>query len=742
MLLTNILLKGISMRLSVRFWILLMVPLYIIENLPAAEQKTKENELQREKFLNLSESLSNLRLGMDAWVQKKKWEGPPFLVLELDPSKYYAKEYLRFYQGISYFLHGMTAKIPVFEQVRYLNAAKKNLEHINLTVKELGSDYLFWYDEVCSNLLKLTYENKSFFQTLRNAVNLRKKLSEEQLLMVGDSLRATQQLTKLRSLLAAEERIFLNNMEHPILIRNKNIWKKLFAEIQKIDIQSVKAGKKNQANRSTTRNRNLSLNKQLEALLIQIKIAFYGDHNSIFQSLLQGFGKILKKGERKHQTLTKDEKVFLQDFKKSKKYFPPLLLKKYVYKMWKWGFWDEAYKGTEIFVKLYEGHPDVPMIAYDQARILEDSRDYKKAFKVLQSRKNIILGTSHEENMWFRLAWLAYLQKDQQAELLFSQYAERYPDGVYWSTSKYYHFKIRSEKKGSLQDKSILRQEIEAFVQDKPLNFYSLQLIEEWGLASSLLTSGLGSEVQQAQRKDYFFPMNHADMEKFDLYKELQSLGLREAAFFWLNKLSQGMAKYPTWMRYSLQEARKYDNATFATIKSLQSIVNFPSIRGFVQWQDLYPRFEEKNIKKILADYKSPLSYNFIVSLIRQESAFDAKAVSSANARGLMQLIPSTARNIANEIKVKDYDLFRPRENLNLGIYLLTTLYKKYSGRVDYMLSAYNAGEAVTNRWISARGHLDEAEFIESIPYNETRKYIKLIKRNMKFYRLIYARKS
>jgi soluble lytic murein transglycosylase len=126
-----------------------------------------------------------------------------------------------------------------------------------------------------------------------------------------------------------------------------------------------------------------------------------------------------------------------------------------------------------------------------------------------------------------------------------------------------------------------------------------------------------------------------------------------------------------------------------------------------------------------------------ILSLIRQESAFNPAARSPAGARGLMQIMPQTARRLSK--KVNRRDLYLPNTNIKLGVSYFKGLLKKYDGNLVYALMAYNAGEHRVATWIR-RDVLSSHSIlhtIESIPYKETQNYVKLILRNLFFYKYL-----
>jgi soluble lytic murein transglycosylase len=129
---------------------------------------------------------------------------------------------------------------------------------------------------------------------------------------------------------------------------------------------------------------------------------------------------------------------------------------------------------------------------------------------------------------------------------------------------------------------------------------------------------------------------------------------------------------------------------------------------------------------------------DLVLSLMRQESRFQTDALSPANARGLMQLIPSTAETTARMIGLHDYSLFSPGDNIALGVAYLGELSVRYQGDVLRMLGAYNAGPRAVARWERRFPDAEDDEFIETISYRETRKYVKRVIRNRLIYESMY----
>lgn len=140
-----------------------------------------------------------------------------------------------------------------------------------------------------------------------------------------------------------------------------------------------------------------------------------------------------------------------------------------------------------------------------------------------------------------------------------------------------------------------------------------------------------------------------------------------------------------------------------------------------------------------------------IRSLIRQESAFSMKAVSRSNAMGLMQMIPPTAQEVANELKIKPSipdDMYRPEINIPMGTYYYAKVLKEFSKNVPLGLAAYNAGPYRLQRWMNNRPDLtalkskpfeswEDEIWYDELPWNETSFYVKAILRNVLIYKLI-----
>jgi soluble lytic murein transglycosylase len=145
----------------------------------------------------------------------------------------------------------------------------------------------------------------------------------------------------------------------------------------------------------------------------------------------------------------------------------------------------------------------------------------------------------------------------------------------------------------------------------------------------------------------------------------------------------------------------------------------------------LYPKPYWKKIKSSVKDFDPVIA----LSLIRQESAFNKNARSRVGARGLMQIMPKTGRMLWRRLKTRQ--LSNANLNIKIGSKYLSNLMKRYDHNLVYTLSAYNAGEGRVKKWRKEYMLSDSIlHNIENIPFSETRKYVKLIFRNIFFYKL------
>ena len=184
-----------------------------------------------------------------------------------------------------------------------------------------------------------------------------------------------------------------------------------------------------------------------------------------------------------------------------------------------------------------------------------------------------------------------------------------------------------------------------------------------------------------------------------------------------------------------------YDRAIEVMKHSVPSYfaVDIPTLPR-VYWEALFPRPYWADLKRF--SVANGLDPYLVASLIRQESEFNPLAVSRANAVGLMQLLPKTGKAVAHEVELKRYNptqLFTPAVNLQLGTRYFRGMVNKFGGSFEHALAAYNAGSDRVEEWMGQGPYRDSPEFVESIPFTETREYVQAILRNAAVYKQLYG---
>ncbi len=153
----------------------------------------------------------------------------------------------------------------------------------------------------------------------------------------------------------------------------------------------------------------------------------------------------------------------------------------------------------------------------------------------------------------------------------------------------------------------------------------------------------------------------------------------------------------------------------------------------------IYPYAFPDYIKKYSTEYGvDPL---FVLAVMREESRFDPEAGSYVGALGLMQVMPATGKGIANSLGIKNFNsqmLLDPEISIKMGCFYLSEQLKNFNGNNYFASGAYNGGPGAMSKWISERGDKNIDEFIELIPYDETRNYVRKVMGSYFFYQMLY----
>jgi len=238
------------------------------------------------------------------------------------------------------------------------------------------------------------------------------------------------------------------------------------------------------------------------------------------------------------------------------------------------------------------------------------------------------------------------------------------------------------------------------------------------------------------------------------LIADLRNVGLRDAAAAQLSKLrwsgfdKLGAFAAITKLSGDLDDYRPSRNIRYTTFTSLR---NLPSnwdglIQSQIQhddeWKVYYPIAYERIVMP-MANHMQ-LSPYLVLSIMRSESLYNKEARSPVGATGLMQLMPYTALKIATLLHDEDFDIrevTEPEINIGYGLYYLDRLLSYYGDNPFLAAAAYNAGPLAVNQWLATCGDCSADEFVDSIPYFETRRYVREVIRSFDVYSRLYQQR-
>ena len=343
----------------------------------------------------------------------------------------------------------------------------------------------------------------------------------------------------------------------------------------------------------------------------------------------------------------------------------------------------------------------------------------------------------------WRDAWMNYrLRKYPEAARLMDEQIVRYGAGVEASSALYWRGRIfEDEERNFAQAANYYR----ALNQNYP-NFYYGELARQ-----RLAVLGPQPQTVAAAPLASVRVLNVPDLAAVVPENDPHLIKAKLLANAALNEyIGPEIAASPTAGQWgALAQAQIYSSFGEYT-RALQSIkksgIPFFSITAqqvpVDYWRLMFPQPYWNDITADAA--KNNLDPYLVASLIRQESEFNAGAVSPAKAYGLMQLLASVGKENAKKEGLKGFqptELMNPSTNIELGTRNLKSVLDRFGGQPEYALAAYNAGDVPVRQWMAQGDYKDIPEFVESIPYSETREYVQAILRNREMYRMLNTSK-
>jgi soluble lytic murein transglycosylase len=321
---------------------------------------------------------------------------------------------------------------------------------------------------------------------------------------------------------------------------------------------------------------------------------------------------------------------------------------------------------------------------------------------------------------------------EEEALAVYLEYLESFPDGRRWDEAAYWAGRVLR----SMERESEARNLLDRLRSEAPLSYYSVR-------AGELVGEPFEPPVRVSHDTLPYPGFLREGMARFD---RLRAFGLEEGAAWEAGALAERLRRDPDphWRQEALLRLARELNARGFTREGINlgwelqrdgrvmDTQLLAAVYPFPYREILVPEAREQGVDPFL-----------LAGLIRQESAFWVRARSRADARGLMQVLPSTGRELARVRGPRGFDpddhLFVAEINIHLGVGFFTDMRRRFGEDLPLILSAYNAGPTRATRWRRFPEAADMPRFVERIPFTETRGYVKNVTRNRAIYTWLYG---
>jgi soluble lytic murein transglycosylase len=368
------------------------------------------------------------------------------------------------------------------------------------------------------------------------------------------------------------------------------------------------------------------------------------------------------------------------------------------------------------------------------------SLDRERAAAYYQRLLDSFPSSKNAFNAEWRVAWVAYLDRKPEAEDRIKAFLVKYPTSANASDAVYWLGRMAERAGNPAHARSFYNKDVDRFPQTYFGHAAALRLAQ-LGPGEENPADFLDQIPAPQPLKSFDEPIPESAADRWARAQALRMIGFDSPA-----ELELKTAYFATGSPRFLLEAAQaaFDQGHFATGMSYARLI-VPSAESRKLddlpkpvWKALYPLPYEAALRREAA--RNNFDPMLAAGLIRQESTFQADAISRANAVGLMQVLPKTGKLLAHQLKVRyaKTKLTDPDYNIELGMLYIASLVRDF-GEPEYALAAFNAGEDRITLWRSERKYEEVPELVESIPFSETRDYVQVVLRNAEVYRMVYG---
>ena len=406
------------------------------------------------------------------------------------------------------------------------------------------------------------------------------------------------------------------------------------------------------------------------------------------------------------------------------------------------GRYDEALSAQSLLQASYPQSLFMAQALYLQAAVNEEMGETVKAVSIYREMMDKYPESPLRFEALWNTGWILYLRKDYPAAIQAWDRLKNMEPNFRW-LEKVLYWKGRAlGKMGQIQEAEESYSEL---LRKFPTSYYS-QLFLARG---EPLVSSKGPFAILKDRPLIPFlaekaNLSGAQISHLEKGRVLARLSLLSPAVEEFEAAeAEGDNLDEVWMEISrlYREAEEYYRSNLLVRRkfALKPLTSRPTEREKVLYLLAYPPGNPSLINRYASSRN--LDPALLCAVILEESRFHSQALSPAGARGLMQIMPLTGKKVAKELQLQQFStdqLFQPNVNVRLGSWYFAKLLKEFGGKVHVALAAYNAGPHMARKWLADGRSAAEDEFVENIPYSETRNYVIRVITSAQVYRTLY----
>lgn len=404
----------------------------------------------------------------------------------------------------------------------------------------------------------------------------------------------------------------------------------------------------------------------------------------------------------------------------------------------------ERYLAIDKYEKIIGQYPESYYARQAYLRLAESYFQLKETEKGISLWRELIskYPNSNESmtSLWELARYYTNNNADSKALDYYRELSERFSKSNLGDDALYWRGKIL-ESIGSDEE---AKTAYEKLIREYPLSYYTERITEQRSDISFIWPASVS-------KKEDFINLE-GFLKKYDKIEGKGQLSLLKAELFGevsfykeaIIELKGTLNYYPgnIFLLFKLSDIYKKNKDYYDSLNYAEIIFNYLKDNYLLEelplelWESLYPLYYEDLIRERALEYEiDPL---LVLAMIREESRFNAWNESVAGARGLMQIIFLTGEWIAQKINLEEFNdemLFDPEINIDLGCWYINYLKERFSNDSILVISGYNAGPGTTSKWLKQYDRSDLDNFVENVPYSETREHIKKVMKSYQMYK-------